>query len=354
MRPIRAGVVGVGKLGARHARLLDRSDAFELVGVHDRSTARATDVAAGLSVTAFADAGALHERVEAVVIAVPTAAHHEAALAAIGAGCHALVEKPLAATLAEADEILALAEARQVVLGVGHVERFNGVLLAADKWLDRPRFIESMRMAPFQPRGSDTTVILDLMIHDIDLVLTLAQAPLEDVHAVGVPVISPRIDLANARLSFEDGTASRSRRPGTCACFSARGISAWTSRAVRDITTGGGTRRRWPRSRAWRRWWSTFHSLRATVNLLPVNSTPLPLPSPDDPADWCRVGPAGRHLRSPSVSPTRSRSSSMSLLKIREERKKLGGAVKRGPRTLVLIVLLALVLMLMVYLGRVS
>jgi len=205
---IPAGVVGVGKLGAEHARLLAQSDAFELEGVHDRSSGRAKEVADGLSVPAFTDAETLLERVEAVVVAVPTVAHYEAAAAAIRAGCHVLVEKPLTTSLAEADEILALAEDKGVVLGVGHVERFNGILLAADPWLDRPRFIESLRMAPFQPRGSDTTVILDLMIHDIDLVLTLTEAPLADVRAVGVPVISPRIDLANARLSFEDGTVA--------------------------------------------------------------------------------------------------------------------------------------------------
>lgn len=208
MSRIPAGVVGVGKLGAEHARLLAQSDAFELEGVHDRSTARAKEVADTLSVPVFAEAETLLDRVEAVVVAVPTAGHREAAAAAIRAGCHALVEKPLASSLAEADEILALAEEKGVVLGVGHVERFNGVLLAAEPWLDRPRFIESLRMAPFQPRGADTTVVLDLMIHDIDLVLTLTEAPLADVRAVGVPVISPRIDLANARLSFEDGTVA--------------------------------------------------------------------------------------------------------------------------------------------------
>ena len=208
MSRIPAGVVGVGRLGAQHARLLAHSDAFELEGVHDRSAARAKEVADALSVPAFREAETLLDRVEAVVIAVPTGAHREAAAAAIRAGCHVLVEKPLAASLAEADEILALAQEEGIVLGVGHVERFNGILLAADPWLDRPRFIESLRMAPFQARGADTTVILDLMIHDIDLVLTLAEAPLVEVRAVGVPVISPRIDLANARLSFEDGTVA--------------------------------------------------------------------------------------------------------------------------------------------------
>ncbi|WP_419948651.1 Gfo/Idh/MocA family oxidoreductase [Candidatus Palauibacter sp.] len=208
MSPIPAGVVGVGRLGAAHARLLAQNSSFDLVGIHDRAGSRAAEVAEKLSVPAFAEAGELHARAEAVVIAVPTAAHHAAAVAAISAGCHALIEKPLASTIEEADEIVHLAETRGIVLGVGHVERFNGILQATEPWLDRPRFIESLRMAPFQPRGADVTVVLDLMIHDIDLVLTLTAAPLEDVRAVGVSVISPWIDLANARLSFEDGTVA--------------------------------------------------------------------------------------------------------------------------------------------------
>ncbi len=208
MSRIPAGVVGVGKLGAEHARLLSQNDAFELAGVHDRSAERAGEVADSLRVPVFTEAESLYDRVEAVVIAVPTPAHHAVAAAAIRAGCHTLVEKPLAANLEEADALVGLAGERGVVLGVGHIERFNGVLLAADPWLDRPRFIESLRMAPFQPRGADTTVVLDLMIHDIDLVLTLTEAALVDVRAVGVPVISPHIDLANARLSFEDGTVA--------------------------------------------------------------------------------------------------------------------------------------------------
>ena len=208
MSGIPAGVVGVGRLGAAHARLLESSPAFELVGIHDRAPARAAEVAGALSVPAFEAAAALYDRAEAVVIAVPARAHHAEAVAALSAGCHALVEKPLASTLEEADEIVRLADERGVVLGVGHVERFNGVLRAAEAYLDRPRFIESLRMAPFQPRVADVTVVLDLMIHDIDLVLTLVASPLAEVRAVGVPVISPSIDLANARLSFEDGTVA--------------------------------------------------------------------------------------------------------------------------------------------------
>lgn len=208
MRPIAAGVVGVGRLGAAHSRLLDRSPAFQLVGVHDRNGGRAEAVAGSLAVPAFAEVGELYARAEAVVIAVPTAAHHAQAVAAIRAGCHALIEKPLASSLGEADDIVRLAEARGLVLGVGHVERFNGLLRAAEPYVDRPRFIESLRTAPFQPRGADVNVVLDLMIHDIDLVLALTSAPLREVRAAGVSVISSSIDLANARLSLADGTVA--------------------------------------------------------------------------------------------------------------------------------------------------
>ncbi len=202
------GVLGVGRLGGAHARLLAQTPVFRLVGVHDVDEKRAAAVATDLATTSFPEASGLLDAVDAVVIAVPTAVHFRVALQALEADCHVLVEKPLASTLEEADELIGLAEKRGRVLGVGHVERFNGVLLAAEPWLDRPRFIESLRMAPFQPRGTDVTVILDLMIHDIDLVLTLTDAALVDVHAVGVPVITPWIDIANARLVFEDGTVA--------------------------------------------------------------------------------------------------------------------------------------------------
>ena len=208
MRPVSVGVVGVGRLGATHARLLARHEGFELTGIHDRASTRAAAVAERLGVPAFAEAEELYARADAVVIAVPTAAHYPVATAAMGAGCHVLVEKPLAATLAEADDMVRLAASQALVLGVGHVERFNGILRAAEPYLDRPRFIESLRVAPFRPRGADVTVVLDLMIHDIDLVLSLAGARLADVRAAGVAVISPSIDVANARLSFADGTVA--------------------------------------------------------------------------------------------------------------------------------------------------
>ncbi len=207
-RRISAGVVGTGRLGSLHARLLACDPAFEFAGVYDRSEERAAEVADRFSAERFDTAADLYDQVAAVVVAVPAQAHHEEAAAAIAAGCHVLVEKPLASSLEEADDLVRRAKAQGVVLGVGHVERFNGVLIAAEPYMDRPRFIESVRMAPFQPRGADVTVVLDLMIHDIDLVLSLVDAPVADVQAAGASAISSSIDMANARLSFEDGTVA--------------------------------------------------------------------------------------------------------------------------------------------------
>ncbi|MDX1579883.1 MAG: Gfo/Idh/MocA family oxidoreductase, partial [Gemmatimonadota bacterium] len=208
MSRIRAAVIGVGRLGGEHARLLATSERFELTGVHDTDGGRAREIAERLGVRAFDDPDDLYAEVDAAVIAVPTGAHATVASRALDHDCHVLVEKPLAASLEDADALIARAEARGRVLGVGHSERFNGLLLAVQGLLDGPRFIESLRMAPFQPRGTDVNVVLDLMIHDIDLVLALVDAPLRDLHAVGVSVLSDSLDIANARLVFETGTAA--------------------------------------------------------------------------------------------------------------------------------------------------
>lgn len=207
MRPLRAGVVGVGRLGAAHARLLAESPRFELVGVSDLDGDRAATIARANGVTAFPVDG-LCDTVDAVVVAVPTSAHGEIGGRALEAGCHVLIEKPLAGTVDEAAALVRLARERDRILGVGHVERFNGILMACDPWLTRPRYLESLRLAPFQDRGTDVTVVLDLMIHDIDLVLALAGGGPVEVDAVGVPVITGSIDIANARLAFESGTVA--------------------------------------------------------------------------------------------------------------------------------------------------
>lgn len=204
-------------LGYHHARLLRELPSAVLVGVHDRRPERAREVADALGVRAFPTLAALIEAVEALVVAVPSTAHRAVAEPAIAAGRHVLVEKPLAANPEDARALVQAARTAGVVLATGHVERYNPVLRACSAWLDRPRFIESHRLAPFTPRGIDVDVVLDLMIHDIDLVLHLVDAPVARIDAVGVPVLTERIDIANARLTFANGavaniTASRVSR----------------------------------------------------------------------------------------------------------------------------------------------
>jgi predicted dehydrogenase len=182
--------------------------------VYDIDADRAGRVAEGVGTCFEADIDALLDVADAVVVAVPTAEHHAVARRALEAGCHVLVEKPLARTLEEADDLVAIAEAQGRTLAVGHIERFNPALRACIPYLEAPRFIESLRLARFQPRGTDVTVILDLMIHDIDLVLGLVGGGVRELSAVGVPVLSGSVDIANARLGFDTGavanvTASR-------------------------------------------------------------------------------------------------------------------------------------------------
>jgi len=212
------GVVGVGSLGFHHARILAAlEDGAEMVGIYDADPARAATVAEQLGVRAFATADELFARVEAAVIAVPTTAHADVAIAGLDRGVHLMIEKPIASTLEEADRILGRADAAGVLVQTGHVERFNGALSAAADYLKEPRFIESHRLASFNPRGTDVAVVLDLMIHDIDLVLGLVGEAVQSVDAVGVPVLTPSVDIANARIGFSGGavaniTASRVSR----------------------------------------------------------------------------------------------------------------------------------------------
>ncbi len=211
------GVVGAGGLGVHHVRLLKGLCGPNFAGFTDGNPARAAEVAAQFGVPVFPSLEALLADVDAVSIVVPTTAHHAVASRALEAGRHIFVEKPFTATLEEADDLLARARAAGVVVQVGHVERFNRAVRAALPYVDRPRFLESDRLAPFNPRGADVAVVLDLMIHDLDLVLTLVGARLTDVQAVGMPVLTPSVDIANARLTFENGavaniTASRVSR----------------------------------------------------------------------------------------------------------------------------------------------
>lgn len=212
--PVAVGVIGVGALGSHHARILATLPEARLVGLFDIVPEVARTAADRVGTRAFPSREALLSAVEAVTVAVPTVAHHEVGLAALHAGRHVLMEKPLAATVPEADELVEVSERCGRILQVGHVERFNRALRAAQPHLDAPRFIESHRLAPFQPRGTDVAVILDLMIHDLDLVLYLVGERPRDVRAVGVPVVTPHVDIVNARLEFPSGavanvTASR-------------------------------------------------------------------------------------------------------------------------------------------------
>ena len=211
------GVIGVGVLGWHHARHLAAMPGVDLVGVYDIRPERARHVAEALGTRACHSREELLSRSRAVTIAVPTANHGEVGLAVLEAGRPLLMEKPLAATLAEADALIAAATRERVILHVGHIERFNRALRGAQPFLDRPLFIEGERLAPFQPRGTDVPVVLDLMIHDLDLILHLAGgAVLEavDVRANGAAVLSAHLDVAHAHVEFNTGlvasvTASR-------------------------------------------------------------------------------------------------------------------------------------------------
>lgn len=210
----RVGVVGVGSLGFHHARLLSNMAGAQLVGVYDTRAERQAEVVAKLGVPPASSLAALLDRVDALVIAVPTQAHEAVALPAVQRGIHVLIEKPIAPSLGAADRILAVARTAGALVQIGHVERFNAALRACEPYLEEPMFVESHRLAPFGPRGTDVAVVLDLMIHDLDLVLSLMKGRVETISAVGVPVLTSSPDIANARLEFAGGgvanlTASR-------------------------------------------------------------------------------------------------------------------------------------------------
>ena len=217
---IRVGVVGTGALGFHHARLLSRMPGVAFSGIYDKNPARGAEVARQLGTLAHPTLAALLDRVDAVTVAVPTPAHAEVGRAVLERGIGLLMEKPLADTLAGAEELVRCAAEHAVVLQVGHVERFNRAVRAAAPYLEEPRFLQIERLAVFQPRGTDVAVILDLMIHDLDLVLELVHAPVTDVRATGVALLTPHVDIANARLEFANGaianvTASRVSRERT-------------------------------------------------------------------------------------------------------------------------------------------
>lgn len=218
---LRVGVVGVGSLGQWHARIYSEIKETQLVGVYDADPARAREIAERYHTTPFTDLNALAAAVDAVSLVVPTHLHFEVFQQLLEHDVHMLVEKPIATSYAEAEAMVTHAEARNIVLQVGHVERFNPVMTFLEDNLSHARFIEATRLAPYPPprkgappRGTEVSVVLDLMIHDLDIILQLANAPVHTINATGVAVLSSTEDIANARINFENGcvanvTASR-------------------------------------------------------------------------------------------------------------------------------------------------
>jgi predicted dehydrogenase len=212
--PIRTAVIGVGYLGKYHAEKYARLDNSHLVAVVDTNPDIAAEIAARHGTRALSDYRELLGQVDAVSIVVPTSLHYAVARDFLAHGAHVLLEKPITETIEQADELIALAGKNRRVLQIGHLERFNAALLALDDIISEPRFIESHRLSPFKARATDVNVILDLMIHDIDIILNLVKSELQDIDASGAKVLSNTIDIANARLRFANGcianvTASR-------------------------------------------------------------------------------------------------------------------------------------------------
>ena len=211
---LKIGVVGVGHLGKHHARIISQFTNCQLYGVYDLIAERKLEIANSYKVKAYASYQEMIEEVDAIDIAATTTYHYELAKFALENNCHVFLEKPITSTKEQAEELIAIANKKKLKIQVGHIERFNPVILNIAKEIENPMFIETHRLAPFTPRGSDVPVVLDLMIHDIDLIMSFVKSKIKDIRASGVGVLTPSIDIANARLEFENGaianvTASR-------------------------------------------------------------------------------------------------------------------------------------------------
>jgi predicted dehydrogenase len=214
MGQLKYGVIGVGHLGKQHARVAASLTGATLVGLYDTDSGTMQRVASELGVRPFPTLSELLTSVQAVSVAVPTTSHFDVAMQCVRSGVHVLIEKPLAATVAQAEELVGAASAKSVVLQAGHIERFNPIVQASLPLISDPRFIEGHRLSSFVGRGTDIDVVLDLMIHDIDLSLAAVKSRVRAVEGTGVPILSRKIDIANARITFENGavanlTASR-------------------------------------------------------------------------------------------------------------------------------------------------
>lgn len=214
MNKIKVGVVGTGHLGKLHTKMFQSIANCELIGIYDSNPEQAKAVSDELGVLSLTKLEDLFSKVDAVSIAATTTAHYELAKKCFENGIHVFIEKPITATIKEAEELVALSEKKNLNLQVGHIERFNPALVAMEKYIDDPKFIQTDRLAQFNPRGTDVAVVLDLMIHDIDIILSLVKSDVVEIQANGVAVVSDHLDIANARLQFANGavanvTASR-------------------------------------------------------------------------------------------------------------------------------------------------
>ncbi len=214
MSKLKVGVIGTGHLGKIHTKLFNEVETAELVGVYDIDESKADAVAKEFNTKAFINTDELLSQIDGVSIVATTSAHYELVKKAFEKNVNVLVEKPITATIQEAEEIVKIADEKELILQVGHIERFNPALLSLDQYKLDPKFIQTDRLAQFNPRGTDVAVVLDLMIHDIDIILSLVKSDVKEIKASGVPVVSGNIDIANARLEFENGavanvTASR-------------------------------------------------------------------------------------------------------------------------------------------------
>ena len=205
MKTLRVGVVGVGHIGKNHARLYSQLPGAKFTAIYDTDAARAKQIAGEFGAVAVGTLSEFIDQVDAASIATPTNTHFEIARELLNRGKHLLIEKPIAENTARASELAELAAARQLVLQVGHVERFNPVLSALEQRLTNPRFIEAHRLSPYPNRSTDIGVVLDLMIHDLEIILHLVRSPVQTIDAVGIPVLSRGEDIANARIRFENG-----------------------------------------------------------------------------------------------------------------------------------------------------
>ena len=214
MSKLKVGVIGTGHLGKLHTKMFKSIDNCELIGIYDSNSEQAKAVSTEFNVQSTSSVEDLLKKVDAVSIAATTTVHHELAKKCFEYGVHTFIEKPITVTIKEAEELVEISERKNLNLQVGHIERFNPALVSMEKYINDPKFIQTDRLAQFNPRGTDVAVVLDLMIHDIDIILSLVKSDVVDVQANGVAVVSDHLDIANARLQFANGavanvTASR-------------------------------------------------------------------------------------------------------------------------------------------------